>query len=465
MPVLLLLFFVRTGVADTSTKEVALRCVTSPDATPFGESNRFFPWGRASTPVLSECPPGDWRLPDLGDGKQAYALVRLGDDEHLLVFDLDESTAATRYYFDHDADRDLTDPSEAFEGTIPNILFDPETAGEILGIVGGSPGSVREVGFGSTFPTIDTRIRVDGESVPYSFGFSWRVRVERSPVPGDDRDEITFTLSIRARCIHEGTFSLSGTQYRFVLCDRNANGRFDDRLAAVDPSDYESFEPFPSDCDRIYVTTEEWIDSRDSLPCGNRIFLEGTLYDLDVDVARSRLTLKPVTEELHPVTLGSSFEHLSLFSGDGRQVILLHRPPDRVQLPAGSFRLHEYRALSRDPKGALWHLAATATNESRFVHVVPGTPATIPCGEPYTPIVHVPASGIRKTKDGDAEAAALHFVVQGTGGEVVRDLARIAGRDSSIPMSARKRTRPLEPSYKIVTEDGEIVAKASFRYG
>ncbi len=59
----------------------------------------------------------------------------------------------------------------------------------------------------------------------------------------------------------------------------------------------------------------------------------------------------------------------------------------------------------------------------------------------------------------------FEFSLIGAGKERVQGLALVSGTPKSIKLSPVDQSRPLEPSYKIMKADGELLTQGTFEYG
>jgi len=406
----------------------------------------FLPYGFAQIPLREGRPEGEWKLPELKARRPVHALVTLGDREHLLVFDADSADGFySRLYFDANANRDLTD--DAAIEMDRNIRIRLADGGEA-----------------AHFGDVKAEIVVDGASVPFLFSpevYCWNDWSEVL-AEGDVAEEITFHL--RVACAWRGTAEIGGKTYRIALGDTNGNGRFGEAARFTEWDSPLDFLQVPTTGDTIYLTTEEKLGYRDALPFGDLLSLEGKLYRVKVALGERTMRLSPVEQGLLSLEFSAEPERIALIADGGPCATLFH-PGRKAALPAGRWRVASYTVFKKDPQGDLWRLSAAATDKTPSVALESNSGATLRFGEPYRPVAQIPEPNRKAFLERKSEEVSIRFDVFGTADEVLTDLARVAGTKTEIKLSAKSVTRPAEPLYKIVKDDGEIVAKGRFEYG
>jgi hypothetical protein len=131
-------------------------------------------------------------------------------------------------------------------------------------------------------------------------------------------------------------------------------------------------------------------------------------------------------------------------------------------LPPGDYHLVSYQAFRTDAKGDLWRLSA---GEGQFpkVTVAAGKTPSLVFGEPYLPKadIHVSGRGLFGGRN-----VSMNFRLEGQGKEKITGVSffKKAGLQSPT-VTPESGGRPVAPSYTVVKEDGEMVAKGDFRYG
>ena len=140
--VLLAIFLGFSLLTATFAIDVPLKYQKHPAA-----SEDFYPSGSNGFTVTLKKPSGDWKLPALLSARPLYALVKIGDTERLCVLDRqkEDSKLYDRIYFDSNGNSNLTDDL-IIDG---NIQSGPENRYGML-----------------EFPAVDTKIEVDGKSLP-----------------------------------------------------------------------------------------------------------------------------------------------------------------------------------------------------------------------------------------------------------------------------------------------------------
>ena len=92
------------------------------------------------------------------------------------------------------------------------------------------------------------------------------------------------------------------------------------------------------------------------------------------------------------------------------------------------------------------------------------TAAELPVGPPYRALVVNEENQFKKIQVLDDDWRLL-LSVKGRGDEVVGGILRVEGENTHYKLSKNRPNSPLEPEWKVVTEDGEVVASGVFEYG
>jgi hypothetical protein len=392
---------------------------------------------------LAAPPAGSWTLPELAGSRPVFALAELGGIERLLIYHRKspDSPFFDRLYLDANGNRDLTD--DPVIETTERARF---------------PGS-----FAS--PPIDITLTIDGHPVPYRFGATaFYESFDPDFNVGEEFLVEELALTLVSGCAYSGRFTLDGRDFRLLLGDGLLNGRFGDLAAYPDHGETNPHRAIFSEGDAFFLTDEKVIREHHQHLLGNQLFLGGRLFDLQWDLAASRLILLPVTGPLAEVEPGEETEWMSLASEDGARRVMLHRPGLEVKVQPGKYRLADYQVLRKDEQGDVWFLAAAASPRTPIIACTTGKGGSFAFGEPY--VVHVTvAPGVyeefkRKTPD----QIALEFVIAGSADEVVSDLKRISGTRTKIPLDPTE-TFPREPRFRVFKPTGEEVASGQFEYG
>jgi hypothetical protein len=409
------------------------------------ESEDFYPSGSNGFTVTLKKPSGDWKLPALVSEHPFYTFVKIGDTERLCILDRqkEDSKLYDRIYFDSNGNNNLTD-DPVIDGT---IRFGPENRYGML-----------------EFPAIDTKIEVDGKSLPYSFSpLIYVFNLKQLAKSDFDEKSVSRFVNfiVRLNCSYTGEFQVGNQKFSVILGDSNCNGLFNERFSV-----YKFKKPPPgrrrvySQGDRFYITTGDKIDFYDYQVLGDMLLVKDKLFKVSVSTAEGKMTLTPMTTNLASLQIAVETDRLSLYTEDEKHCLMAYQPNKKIKIPAGKYRLYNYQVFKKDKQGDLWRLNATATTESPWVSVEGKGKTVVELGEPYMPLVEVRVRG-------DRSRVSIGFDIEGKAREFVTDLSHISGDQTQIPLSEEENLghRPKEPTYKIVKTDGEVVTQGSFRYG
>ena len=433
-------------VSSALALEVPLKYERFPD-----NARSFMPSGAVMVENRTMKPPGELKLPELKSNYPLYSLAKIGDSERLLVLDFkaEGDPFYNRLYFDSNGNNDLTD-DKAVDGNT-------ESPGQNYYYV--------------SFPAVDAMIEVDGVSLPYSFRLEVSGQMTSgsgSQSAGAQNTRRSVSVILISNCAYSATFQAGGRQYRAMLGDSNANGRFDERLTMP------PFMQSPMQVrQRIYATGDQLFltggdgafDYSDSQLLGDFLLVNGKLFEIALSIAKLTLTLTEVTAGLAEVKIPMEVERLSLYTDDGKNCVNIYRPGAAVMIPAGTYKLLSYQVFHKDEQGDAWRVCASGTTSSPTVTAAQNSGSTLELGEPFTPVVDVHSSG-GNSQSGNSQTP-LNFSIEGIGKELLTDVSHVSGDLSKIPLSKTRgrETRPEEPAYKIIKSDGEIVATGSFEYG
>ena len=428
--------------------EVSLKYVKFPDKT-----ETYLPTGMARLKYTLDPPPGDWKLPPFVSAHPIYSLVKLGDEERLLVLDRQkrEDEYYNRIFFDDDANKDLTD-DRIIDGTSESV-----------------PGRQDKR---IVFPPVDTRIRVQGKSLPFSFrpDFLGRLRaIDDGNISSELLSRMIY-LYLRVNCTYRGKFEVDGESYTVHLGDTNCNGMFNDKFAL------RKFRkpppgriPILNTGDSFFISRNGEIDVSDRQVCGDWLVIKNRLFEVRIDQAKQKMTLTPNTQNLAALGLSMQAEHVSLYTEGGEHFLMTCCPEKRIHIPKGKYRLYNYRVLKKDGQGDLWSLSARATTESPWITVDGSAEAVLEFGEPYIVSAEVPENRLLNVQSSTSARTSvfLSFAIRGQGNEDIQDLSHIKGDKTKIPLSTNEGLthRPKEPTYTIMTADGKTAAQGSFEYG
>lgn len=406
------------------------------------EDSTYYPVGAQLLDISMTPPAGDWKLPAFNASQPIYAFIALGEEKRLIIFDKKDKADVFygRLYVDANTNNDLTD--------------DPPIDGE----------SNKEDQFSSArFPAVDTNIRINGRSFPYSF----TLEANRFEEPGRSFKESSCFI-LKTNCVYQGRFELDGNTYTCWLSDANADGRFDNFVETQDLPDLPGG-------DRLYLADQPSIKQFNKTVLSDHLVLVDKLFRVSVNIAENNMTFMPVTTATAKINVPVRSEHLTLHTVDKASVIVMYRPAEEAPIPPGDYRLMDYLINRKDEKGDEWIIEAKGTNDTPTFAVTESEAPALTFGEPYVPTVVAKLKpretlgqmGIPEPQyhAQNTETAELAFVVHGVAKEKVSNLARVSGRKSAIPISPKNTQRPKEPIYKIVNPAGELVTQGQFEYG
>ncbi len=395
----------------------------------------------------AKAPAGEWKLPPLVSKEPQYSMVRIVDQERLMIFDQEkpEDTFYTRVYFDANGNRDLTDDA-VISGTVERT------------------GALTE----ARFSPIEFAFTVGGKQLSYSMtpeatrfnpgaiiGFALRMLSSGIDKP---------LIRLNSNCVYAGEFDLDGHHYRVTLLDENVDGRFDERLTVMPPFQDEIEISSHGDSISLQDTAED-STCRTRQTLGNVLVLGETLFEVDLRIAEGKMVLTPYTGDASSALLPASFETLTLYSDEPNQKgVMMFRPAQKIPLPCGSYRLLQYDILRSDEQGDRWILSAVGTKEGAAFAVAKGADTPVVLGEPFSPVVTVAGGKLKRSFFGGT-SAQLEVITKGAGNEKVSDVAHMSGRNTKLPLADRDPRSPKEPRYKVTKADGEIASEGAFRYG
>ena len=413
----------------------------------------YFPTGMAMLKYRLDPPPGDWKFPDFVSSHPIYSLVKLGDEEKLLILDRQKSEDEyyNRIFFDANANRDLND--------------DPIIDGESVSV----PGRQYEV---VKFPAVDIKIKVKGKSLPYSFRPDFLGRLIAFD-EGNISEELLNTmiyLYLRVNCLYQGKFEVDGESYDVYLGDANCNGLFDEKFALKGlGTPLPGRMPIFSSGDNFFISQDENIDVHNQQVCGDWLLIKNKLFTVNIDQAKEKMILKPVTQRLVSMELSMQTEHISLYTEGGKYFLMTYMPDKIIDIPKGKYRLFDYRVMKKDDQGDLWSLSARATTECPWINLNGNGEPVLEFGEPFIVSAEVPKNWQANILGSPAAPSSVYlsFSIQGWGSEDISDLSHIKGDKTKIPRSKKEGLthRPKEPTYTILTADGKTAAQGAFEYG
>jgi hypothetical protein len=450
----------------------------------------FYPSGYGYTQLSLKPPDGEWKMPELTGANPAFATFKFGENEMLAA--VDRQTSVTAFYdrlrLDLNGNRDLTDDAP------------------IVGILRVDP-SMKQC----EFRDIDVKTRIDGKELPYRFSFQlyyYAGRIIRIGSDGKQIEESSDDFNIQnlrsnclTQCYYEGKAQFDGQPFTVALIDSNTNGRFDEMLTAPQNMSYGD--------DRIYYSGDRLCFAPGDRPkndytatLGNRVLVNGRLYNVEVKNAEEKLLLTPSTDATANLKLPAECKDVEITSDDFRTVVMAWKTGGEIRVPAGKYRVVNYSMERAEPNGLVWLLSAGATKNTPYTAATAENSRAdnlLKFGEPFSPRVTIPEwakQNWRSMSRGPVQARQnrslfgnivdaltgsdsrpptgasiqLSFNVYGEGNDQVSGLSlarATATRDtsSSIELSSKSPNQPKEPEYKILKKDGELVASGKFEYG
>ncbi len=420
--------------------EVPLEYVTQSN-----DNRTFIPGGGRGDEAKPEIPPGEWKLPEFTGAKQLYTIIELGGVKRLVVLEPSkEDGFYDKLLFDMDGDGDLAEEAWA-------------TASEFSTDY-------------SNWEPFDLTIPVGGNNTPYRLAFqAYPMQIQ------DENGKLVIQrvqLICRTACAYKGTFELNAKTYRIMLGDGNGNGNFSDLAEPMDKAKMSEmnrdmpYQPLYIRADLFVLSDKEQLDYYDTCPMGKYLYLDGALYTVAVDIPAKKMTLEPTPEPLATVKLGQEATMVQLAAANAtKDGVMAYGVTSKVLVPPGDYMVAMYQSVKKDKKGDTWRMGAMATNETPIWTAKAGETVKTVFGEPYSPAVFVYQWDKENFASGHSDGVRLNFTMMGKGKEAVNRLDRVAGSGDAIPMSATNNSRPKEPTYKIVTDDGEVVAQGQFEYG
>jgi hypothetical protein len=413
-----------------------------------------YPMGMARLTYMLTPPPGNWKFPTFISANPIYSLVKLGEEEKLLILDRQkkEDNYYNRIYFDTNSNRNMTD--------------DPVIDGKVV-----TPPSRPQYDI-IEFPVVDTKIKVRSKLLPFSFRpqFLGPLRAVYEGNLSEERLNKMIYLYLWTNCMLTGKFDLEGETYHVVLGDANCNGFFHEKFALRTlGTPLPGRMPVFSTGDIFVISKDKEIDVQNQQVCGNWLLIKNKLFDVNIDQAEKKMTLSPVTKNLVPVKLAMQTEFISLYTGGGKRFLMTYRPDKKIHIPRGRYQLYQYRVLKNDQQGDLWSLSARATTETTWITLDGRGEPELKFGEPYVVSAEVPENRLVNVQGSTAARTSvfLSFSMLGQGNEDISDLSHIKGTNTKIPLSKNEGLfhRPQEPTYTILTADGKTAAQGSFEYG
>ena len=304
------------------------------------------------------------------------------------------------------------------------------------------------------FPPLDIKYAVNGKTFPFSVRFS--LSEEKPSI----RSGGYSSLYISSAAVYTADLTLGGVKYSLVIGDCEFNGRFDDKLTIERQDDYVYGRG-----DAIMLTTAgEKSDYYDGVFLTEFLMIGDDLYRVAVDFADTKLTVAKADVALAPMKIPTEVRRLEIASNDGKGwSIAFLNPGPVVQIPAGSYQLVKYLLSRTEPVGDVWVLAADATPRTPACTVEAGNAAEMAFGEPFS--VQLTQQRLHQMMMNDKKTYRLEMGAEGRAFERVATVMHKSGDKTKFALSERNHRSPKEPTYKIVTAEGEKLAEGNFEYG
>ncbi len=406
--------------------------------TPADESGAFF-HSSAHIEWKPTPPPGNWTRPEAVGDRPLYALLKLGDDERLLMLDREKpgDEFYNRLRFDANGDRDLTND--------PVIKSNLTSHGDEYRFLQSD--------------MIDTRIKLGAAELPCRFQVQVNCfSLSEFKKSGDDESMPPRSMQAITQnfTCYSADVEIDGRSYQLSLTDGNGNGHPGEPTSEVNWINRGGDGMLAYAIgDRIYIKEEGSFSYYDGMPMARWLVLGGKLFEVKADVAAGTLSLEPAAATA-TVELPDSVKRLTLFNEAQSEMVTMYRPTGAVPLPAGDYKLVMYQMEKQDPQGDLWRAQALGSNKSPVLKLTEGgAAAEWAFGEPFMPLVRAEMAG--------DDQARLSLDVVGLGREQLVNLEH-EGSKTKIALDRQGRL-PKEPTWQVVRADGERVANGSFEYG
>ena len=431
------LMLVFTTLLGAQPLEVPLTWSLRPE-----KGRQFFPLGFAR-PERKPAAPEGWKLPQAVSPTPVFATLRLGDRDTLFMLDqIDpEQPFFDRLYFDANGNQDLTDdPPVQATATPGRNAFNARYKRWYY-----------HVNFVS--PRLD--IMVDGARRPYAFRLSAYYNSGREPARADQPPALSamasaVNLTFMTNFAYTGSFALGERTYHVVLGDNNANGR------VGDPPAWPAARGTRNDL--LYLSpSREGMTYYDGFEIGDHLVLQDRLFAVAIRPDQAKLILSPYVGDTGCVVLAMKTDRLLLATPDRKHRIMVVAPGNTVRVPASRYQLANYLARRQDDGGNTWTVRGQGEEKAPIVEVSAGQNVPLAFGEPYRPVAHQ----VSRAND----TMGLELRVLGAAGERVVGLSCQGQAASSVKRSRTKKTMPVEATYQLVAEDGEVAAQGVFKYG
>ena len=233
---------------------------------------------------------------------------------------------------------------------------------------------------------------------------------------------------------YAGKVDMGGKKRRIELIDENVNGTFND--LASDMGD--------GDCVRAEG------DKLGQRYLGKMLELEGQFYL--TEVARDGAFIK--LQKAQDVVLGQMRvpEAITEFTALGENGHFVRKPAKgEFTLPAGMYRIHQWKIDRKDAKGAAWELSGNNFDDSARFEAAATKPLSLQVGEPMRAVMQIAEPATRPGAREVAKQVAFSLRFQGRYGETLDIM--------------QGNQRPRGPRLTLTSLDGTYRYTNTFEFG
>jgi len=364
----------------------------------------------------------------------------LGGRQYYFAFDKanETDTFYSRLYFDANGNLDLTDDAciEAKE----------EPIDEDYALL--------------NFPPFDVEYQLQGQTLPYSVSiYIMKYLKQEQARTTNQRPQ----FHVRNAGVWTGSLAVNGTEYKITFGDSNFDGNYGATISRrTDMPEYLVFGG-----DRVRVSRPgSVVTPYDSLVLTPNLFIGDNFYTVEVRTAERKAVLTPMAMPPIALKLEPEMYQVQLVSKDFKTGLCLFDPAGMVHIPPGTYYVASYISSRTDEQGDRWALMARGDLKTAMLTAggaeAAATAAELPVGPPYRALIVNKENQFKKSR---ADAWQLILSVKGRGDEFVGGIRRVEGENTLYKFSKNRPNWPLEPEWKVVTEDGEVVASGVFEYG
>ncbi|HUW62009.1 MAG TPA: hypothetical protein VMZ06_13495 [Candidatus Bathyarchaeia archaeon] len=308
------------------------------------------------------------------------------------------------------------------------------------------------------FPSVDLRYPWAGKTYPFSVVF--RVFQDAPTIGNMGGSSGNQTLYIRSNAVYTGETTLGGVKYKITIGDAQFNGLLGDTLTAERRDDFV----YCRGDMMMLATDDEKPDYYDSVYLSDYLMIGEDLYRVAVDFAETKLTLAAADITRAPMKIPTEVRRLEIAGSDGKTgAIAFLDPGSVVRIPAGSYQMMRYLLSRTEPAGDVWVLAASATARTLACTVDGSDAAEMAFGEPFS--VQLTRQRLERMRLNEKDVYRLNMGAEGVAHEKVATVRHKSGDKTKFPLSTTNPGSPAEPTYKIVTTEGEKLAEGTFEYG